>query len=273
MNWLKNIPESYNHADIDVEYGGLLPVGYVDSEGGLHRIVKFRPDGIIGDDEHKMADNKFQNNGAKAMTALLGNGLVESIGEVKVNADVIRRLTSADRDYLLLRASQITFGTEEQREFDWNCTNQMCKSAFVVYFNIDEDIEVTYLADEVARDKSGYPSYELELPLGLLKDGVRQTKVKFRLPIGSDSERLAPVARQNMSEANTSLMQMIISNIGDYERIDNKILGKMSTKDRHFFNKYLSNLAPGPKFKLEITCPTCGTTMEVPIPTKAFLSE
>lgn len=272
MSNIDNIPENYYGMDF-TEFVGLLPCGYYDLENeSVCRIVDFRPQGIIGEDEHELASQKNNANGAKAITAFLSHGLVSSIqGVRKVTPDMIRSLSTGDRDYLLMRASEVTFGADRDLRFEHQC--QFCRSNNEVQFNIDKDIEVSYLQDNCERDKKGSPIFHCTLPVGIPHNGEIQREVTYRLVTGFDSERLAPISKVNPAQANTALMSMIILKIGEIERIDDKLIAKLSTRDRQFFNAELLKNAPGPKFTLDVTCAGCGKDLKVAIPTNVFLSD
>lgn len=271
MSWRDSMPENYQNMNID-DYSGVLPVGIADDEGTIHRIVRFRPVGIIGEDEHAMADPKYKNNGTKALTALFSNGLVRSIGSLPVDENLIRRLSGADRDYLLLRARQITFGNK--MEFDHACPNSQCNTVnTIVIEDLDEEIEVKYLPDECERDNDGIPIFHSTFPVGIEYEGEIHKDYVFRLPTGAESERLTPIANSNLQKANTALMQYVIKNIGPVKNINAKIIANMSARDRSHFVSELAKVAPGPKFRVEATCAGCGMDMTILIPTSAFLSE
>jgi hypothetical protein len=274
--WRDQLPEGYDSADI-AENSGVLPVGYIDPDNGqLLRIVTFRDIGVIGTDEHALADNKVKDNPYKALTAFFSSGLVQSLDNLegnnrrKVTADLVRSLANADRDYLLMRARQITFGNT--MTFNHTCTLGDCTAISEVAMDVDEDIPITYLPDNHPRE-DGHPVFNAVIPVGVDHGGEKQRNVTFRLPIGVDSERLSPIAKRNMAEANTAILQMIMRRVGEITRIDNGLFGRMSSKDRQFLNKALQDVTPGPKFRTEIMCAGCGSTLEISIPTAAFLSD
>lgn len=274
MTWRDSVPENYRNMEFDSNVG-LLPVGYQDEDGVIHRIVEFRPDGIIALDEHAMADPKYRGNGAKGITALFSNGLVQSIGTIKYDpddrkgfSDIIRKLTAADRDYLLMFARVLSFGPEATYEH----TCPSCREVNEVTVNLEEEISVKYLSDDHPREQ-GQPVFETELPVGFYFDGKRHNKIVFRLPTGLDAEALAMIARQNMSKANSELFQRIILRAEGIKRLSPALFNTMSAKDRQFFNRALGDVTPGPDFNQTITCAGCGRQIKTVIPISVFLSD
>jgi hypothetical protein len=89
----------------------VLPVGYIEEGNGrVHREATLRK--MTGNEEAPLADPKLRSNGGKLITALLGS-CITALEEVeKINPAVIRRLFSADRNYLLLELRRLTFGDE-----------------------------------------------------------------------------------------------------------------------------------------------------------------
>ena len=65
----------------------LLPVGYQDAEGVIHRVVKLKP--MTGHTEEAISDPKVRDNGGKLMTELFF-GVMESLGTVrKLNKETL----------------------------------------------------------------------------------------------------------------------------------------------------------------------------------------
>jgi len=267
------MPEHYCEMLVD-EYTGVLPVGYVDSSEKLHRVIKFRPEGMLGSDEYKLSDPKVKENGTKALTALFSNGIIQSIGDItKITPDLARNLTNADRDYILFMNRQITFG--DQLVYKSTCSSNACKNVNEVTVFLEQAIEVVYLPDNVTRDSNGFATDNMDLPLGILdpKTGQRHKHVVFRYPTGSDSEALEPIAKVNLALANSNLMHRIILSIGDLTAPNIGVYDKMSSKDRQAFIDYLYDNSPGPNFVVNVTCPVCGNSYESVIPISALLSD
>lgn len=269
MSWKDYLPENYKNMEFD-DFTGVLPVGYRDSNGNLHRIVRMRPEGIIGRDEHAMGDPKNNNNFTKAVTALLSNGLVQSIGDIKLidpkeSTEIIRRLTVADRDYLLVLARLITFGPT--LTFNHTCANPDCGTDNEVTVDLNEDIQFVYAEDDAPTE------FEIELPVGVLYNGVRHKRCVHRLPTGIDQEKTVAVGRNNPIEALTVLIAQVVTRIGDIPVVTTKMVENMSKRDRDAIIKSVGEHQFGPRLFVEINCAACGRRQIATIPAVAFLSE
>src|SRR5882672_1542210 len=86
---------------------GTLPGGYWDADGVLHR--EFELAVLTGREEELLAQTRRAES-ASVVTQVLSRG-VRRIGNVSpVSENVARQLLVADRQYLLLKLRQLTFG-------------------------------------------------------------------------------------------------------------------------------------------------------------------
>src|SRR4051812_32715454 len=86
----------------------ILPGGYLDERGGLHREVQLAP--LTGRDEEALALLAPGAAAAVAVTALLTR-CVKRVGSIeRVDAALARELLVCDRDYLVLWLRSLTFG-------------------------------------------------------------------------------------------------------------------------------------------------------------------
>jgi hypothetical protein len=85
----------------------LLPGGYVDEGGALHREVELAP--LSGREEEWLADRKHAGS-VTLVTAILSR-CMHRLGTISpVPIELVRRLLVADRQYLLLKLREVTFG-------------------------------------------------------------------------------------------------------------------------------------------------------------------
>ena len=104
-----------------------LPVGYVDEDGRLHKLVSLRK--MTGHEEALLGDRKLRQNGGRLVTEVLSS-CVKRIGDLEpVTAPIIAALTSADRNYLLLELRKITFG-EQIEDFRFALGKMHCFIGF-----------------------------------------------------------------------------------------------------------------------------------------------
>ena len=88
-----------------------LPGGYVEKKGIVHREVELIP--LTGKEEELLAQNRRQES-ASLVTAVLSR-CVQRLGSISpVSEDVARSLLVADRQYLLLKLREVTFGERVQ---------------------------------------------------------------------------------------------------------------------------------------------------------------
>ena len=87
----------------------LLPGGYVDDAGGIHRRVELAA--LSGKEEEFLAGQPVD---AALVTAILSR-CMRRIGTISpVSEEVARHLLVADRQYLLLKLRAVTFGDQVQ---------------------------------------------------------------------------------------------------------------------------------------------------------------
>lgn len=252
-----------NYENIELEENQvLLPVGLRYSDGRIERIATIRE--MIGEDEEKIANPKNQNK----ITTILLKGLVLDIGGEVPTDDTLRRLTTADRDYLLLQSNILTFGDGETclKTFSSRCSH--CQSINEVTVDLMSEIEVRYLQDDEPTE------FTIQVPKPIvLPGGEEATEVVIRLPLGMDIEACAPTAKKNVSQALTSLLRIVTKRIGSRTTITNKVFESMSLKNRQFIGKELSNHAYGPKFSFEVICDGCGEEFITRLPIESLLSD
>jgi hypothetical protein len=231
----------------------VLPVGYLEEGNGkVHREATLRK--MTGNEEALLADPKLRSNAGKLITALLAS-CVTALEEVeKVNPAVIRRLSSADRNYLLLELRRLTFGDE--MEAHYHCPR--CQGVTAVI----EDLA----ALDVRRVEGGDTAAEIQVTLqdGYHDpDGHWQHELVFGLPTGEDEEAAGSRRDGNASRQRDALLARCLKQVGDLEprRIQAmgiRILADLSMADRRLIQKALDDAAPGPDLTRTVICDHCG---------------
>src|SRR4030095_13719628 len=88
-------------------YKGLLPGGFMDEAGLVHR--EFELTALTGQDEELLAEGR-----RKESASLVTKGVSRCVQRINdlhpISEDVARQLLVADRQYLLLKLRQVTFG-------------------------------------------------------------------------------------------------------------------------------------------------------------------
>jgi predicted RNA-binding Zn-ribbon protein involved in translation (DUF1610 family) len=215
-----------------------------------------------------MADRKYLRNGGKLVTELL-HSCVLRLGELPKNGrGPFTALTSADRNYLLLKLRSVTFGAELQATY--SCPG--CGRSFDVEEDLDA-LPVTALAPGEAQDE-----VLLELEDGYEdRDGSVHTSMRLRLPTGADEEAVAGQMRDNASVGKNALLARCLRGLGDVadhrlEALGTKIMGDLTMTDRRLIDRALAEAAPGVDLERELECPDCGKAFTATLDMSRFLA-
>lgn len=92
---------------------------------------------ITGKDEELIATGYKLERNNSAIISFLISRCIESIGPItEITENTVRHLLVADRDYLVLKLRQITFGNKVRNTVV--CQNQSCGKMMDIEFNIDD---------------------------------------------------------------------------------------------------------------------------------------
>lgn len=241
----------------------LLPVG-LDIDGTRYREVYI--DELCGIDDFNMADKKLGNNSAKASTVVLARCIQEITGliprkknsESKLEIDVLRRMTSIDRDYLLARIYYLS--GREMSSIVGICPR--CNSVWEEVISL-QDLPV-YAWPE---DKPLHVSFELPAGMKDPKTGEIQKKGSFRFPTGRDQELMASI--ENSSQAVDSLFSACIFGLGTLEKVDSESVKRLKHRDRLALLEVIQHEFPGLRQWKEVTC-GCGRDFEIRLDLTSF---
>ena len=242
-----------------------LPVGYVDEDGRVHRIAVLRK--MTGREEVLLADRKLRQNGGRLVTELLSSCL-RRLGDLEpVPHDVVSRLTSPDRNYLLLELRKITFGSAMETTYE-------CASCGATNRTLQDLDELT-----VHRvNGEGASEVVVDLEDGYLDSGGElYTTMVFRLPTGADEERVAPTLKGNASEGMSALLTRCLVAVGDMpqqrrEMIGTKIITDLTLGDRSRIDRAFRHEMPGVELIREVECEACGRRAERNLDLSSFFS-
>ncbi|MGH2933878.1 MAG: hypothetical protein ACRDL2_05105 [Gaiellaceae bacterium] len=242
-----------------------LPIGYVDEDGRIHRAAVLRK--MTGREEVLLADRKLRQNGGRLVTELLSCCL-RRLGELEpVPRDVVSRLTSPDRNYLLLELRKITFGSAMETTYE-------CPSCGATSRSLQDLDELT-----VHRvNGEGAPDVIVDLEDGYVDtDGALYTTMVFRLPTGADEERVATTLKGNASEGMSALLTRCLVSVGDMpqqrrEMIGTKLMIDLTLGDRSRIDRAFRHGMPGVELVREVECEACGRRAERNLDLSSFFS-
>ena len=228
----------------------MLPGGYWDSAGKLHR--EFTLTTLTGHEEELLARAR-QPQTAALVTEVLSRCLVRLGTLSPVPPAVVRQLLIADRQYLLLKLRQQTFGDLVRASLI--CPWPDCGERVSIDFPIS--------AVPVEEEQERAPSHQMTLSA----DGKRVT---FRLPTGADQEELSAHLADNEAEALTMLLSRCVLRMGSAEPPEADHVAALPALARLEIEDRMRQLAPKVEQTLEAVCTECGRTFAAPFDIHRF---
>ena len=243
-----------------MDRSGVLPGGYIDHDGQIHRDVGLKP--LSGREEELLA----QMSGAQSagqVTAVLSR-CVEHIGtETPVSEQIARDLLVGDRQYLLLKLRALTFGDDVVATV--NCPWPDCGRPLDLEFRLSDipvrDTQVISLLHEVVLSPEAS---------GEDVSATNATRIRFRLPNGGDQEALSPLMGENEAEALSLLLRRCIHSIDDDEQRTPELINGLSPLARMEIEKAMQARAPGLELEMGTDCPECGRQFVAPFDMQEF---
>jgi hypothetical protein len=233
----------------------VLPGGYRDASGTVHREVELAP--LSGREEELLAGMQ-ENAAARLITEVLCR-CVARIGAVQpVTPDVARALLVADRQLLLLRIRELSFGDR--------CTGTLacpwpgCAAKVDIDFST-HDIPVR-AADALT------PTYRIELSdaAAVVDDaGVAHRAVIVRLPTGADQEAIGAEVMTNPARALTLLLERCVVGADPPVEDTTDLVQRLSPRARQEIEAALEERAPALDLEMALTCPECGRAFTAPL--------
>lgn len=225
----------------------VLPGGFFHN-GACFREVKLNPP--TGREEETLGNSSNSCLLASAITTLLTH-CVERIGLLTdITPEVTRNLLVGDRDYLVLKLRQITFG--DRVEATLVCPNHQCGEKIDIDFDLrDIPIKQSKISSQI------FPVKVPKQAAFVDNEGHKHCQVDFRLPNGEDQEELALLAANNLYKAVNKLLARCIQQIDGTMEIDESLIGKLSTTARRKIEEKMEELAPQVDLEMEAKCPEC----------------
>lgn len=234
----------------------LLPGGLVDEGGTVHNEVQLR--GLSGREEELLASRNGAT-GASLTTAILSR-CVERIGGIgPIDPEIAGQLLVADRQFLLLKLREATFGDQVRGSVP--CPWPNCGQRVAVSFATG-DVPV-----EPSIDKG--PTYTRVLsPEALPGVGEARRTITFRLPNGLDQEAVSPIVAENEAMALTSVLARCVLRIGS-EAVDGGGI-ELTPLARREIEQHMEDVAPHLDLLMEVTCAECGRGFCAPFDLQRF---
>jgi hypothetical protein len=233
-----------------------LPGGYYDADGRRHRAAELTP--LHGREEELLIDQA--QPAATQVTRILERcARLQGIGPL--DAEMARSLAVGDRQFLLMKLRELTFGPQVQAVAAcpwWGCSQR-----------VDLDFS---LAQVPVRDGDPGPVHTMQLSeeAAVTEDGGRHRQVEFRLPNGGDQEALTQLATANEAAALSALLQRCLVALGPARPPAPEWVDRLSARTRLEIEEAIAAAAPGPDLTIEAHCPTCGRVFGLPFEIQDF---
>jgi hypothetical protein len=214
-----------------------LPAGcWID--GSRKRAARLRP--ITGEDEAFLQEAGQLLLPAQWVTALLSRCLVQLGPLEDITEEIVRSLSSGDREALLLHLHRITFGN--RLECIAACPSPQCHQ------EMDLDLNATDLLLSPYANAMQWHEADLQY-------NGHAYRMRFRLPTGGDQEAVLSLAFADLRAASSMLLSRCIGSIvrddgGPVEGIPSALEEQLSN--------LIGELDPQAELILNMACPICG---------------
>jgi hypothetical protein len=237
-----------------------LPGGLLDDDGVLHSDAEVRS--LSGREEELLAGAGGDRT-AVTVSEVLARCVTRLGSLPEVDADVVRRLLVADRQFLLLKLREATFGDLVRGSAP--CPWPDCGNRVAISFSI-HDVPVT-----PAREHG--PTFTTTLSPDAVP-GVEDAgrTVEFRLPTGADQEALSPLLVPGADDAGgtltAALLDACLVGVGGRPAQPTDI--DLSPLARREIEDAMQDVAPHLDLVMAATCVECGRAFEAPFDVQGF---
>ncbi len=236
----------------------ILPGGWVDAQGSVHREVRYAP--LTGREEALLADNR--QNQAAQVTSILSRCLKQIGTLTPISESHVQNLLVTDRDFLLLKLREANFGTQFQATIP--CPWPDCGEKVDIDFSTG-DIPVT-----ASQDKGPLYTKTLSPEAAFVENGLTHREVRFRLPTGADQELISPRLSENESLALAELLARCIHSIGSMQIESPEQIENLSPLARMEIEREMLRVAPKIELNMDVNCPECARLFTVPFDLQDF---
>ena len=239
-----------------------LPIGYIDGDGVLHKRFKLRE--MTGKVDEAIADKKIRSNAGKVVTELI-YGVLEELGTLpRIDRNIVRRLSNADRDYIVL----MNFYQSIAEEIEYTDMCAVCGSRLQVEVNIN-NMPVSFMTDDEPRKIT-----ITDLPNGFKdKEGNVFKEMTLTFPDGMLQEKIFATVDKNPNQALTQVLAMCTESIKGFQSYNFESFSELSKKDRKYISTKLNEIKVGVELAVDVECPECGAETKSAIPFMTLLGE
>jgi len=245
-----------------------LPAGFIDGNGERHRRIVLSA--LDGKQEALLATP--DELPARLVSQLIAQSL-QSLGQIdSPDEPICDQLLIADREFILLKLRQMTFGNRVQSSL--LCPWPDCGKKLDIDFKLS-DIPIT----EVESLKSEYP---VEINRWPLKDDLLETvdatdlqTVYVRLPNGADQIALSELGIHNPADALSQLLSRCITRVGSDAGVSQTgeleaFIDQLSPEQKRQLDQGMEAHAPNLDLTMEMQCPDCQREFVAPFQIQDF---
>jgi hypothetical protein len=237
-----------------------LPGGFIDQNGVLQQEAELVP--FSGYEEELLCE-KGNRASATLVTVLLSRCVLRIGNICPVSEEVVRALLVADRQYLLIKLREVTFGNTIKSTIA--CPWPDCGK------KVDIDFTTNDLPVRESAEKG--PFYTMELSREAAwknENGQEYREIRFRLPNGGDQEVVAPLLPDNDAKALSALLERCVIGIGQLSDVNSQCIMRFSPVARREIERKMEAVAPKVDMTMTAVCPECGREFTAPFDLQDF---
>jgi len=237
----------------------VLPGGYVDDTGAAHCEVELSP--VTGRVEEYIGSLPGNTTVASGVTGLLVR-CVKRIGSIEgITPSLIASLVVGDRDYIVLRLRELTFGPRVDAMI--HCPSPACGKVMDLSFSLgDIEIERRPLTRRTFRVDVGAFGGESDL-----------LPVEFQLPTGAFQEAASVLVGTTGAATTDRLLSLCVTRVGTVTEVDEITIKSLPLETRKQIEDAMQRQAPSAEIEFEAECPECHREFLFPLDFNKFFLE
>ena len=227
------------------KYSVTLPGGVFIDNTQHKEVCLIEPDGYT----EEFISNISVNENLANITTILLTKCVKQIGDIKdVKTEFIRSLQLGDRNYLLLKLCEITFGNKVDAII--SCRANGCKKKMDISFQLSE-IPVKHSARQALYHKCLVKNKEHSV------ENQGEVIFEFRLPNGQDQELIIKEGLKNDKKAVLELLTRCVRTINGDSKNIKKSLRDLPDIILIDLEKRIKQISSGIDTQIAAVCPEC----------------